>query len=133
MGEGVFPFNVLRLFPLHQHVRLADGVSFFVQLLAVKVNFQTGVNAGQQVLLGDGEHAAGAAGGVVDPHQTFLGQLCPVRFKHQLDHQPDDVAGGIKLTGGVVAGFLELSDEVLEDGSHAVVVHVLRREVDIGE
>ena len=51
--------------PLDHHVRLADGEGLVVQLLPEDLQARVGVQLAQ-VLLGDGEHAAGAAGRVVE-------------------------------------------------------------------
>ncbi len=85
------------------------------------------------MFFGEGQYAACAASGVVDGDELFAGQLGAVRLEHELDHEADDVAWGVELSSSLVAGFLELADEVLEDRAHAVVVHGFGREVGIGE
>ncbi len=84
------------------------------------------------MFLGNGQHAARAAGRVIDADETFLGELGAVRLEHQLDHQADDVARGVELPGGFVAGFFELADQVFKNRAHAVVIDVFGRQVDFG-
>ena len=71
------------------------------------------------MLLGHGQHAARAAGGVVD------GEV-PVRDGdiEQLDHQPDDLARGEVFSGLLAALFREAPEQFLVD-----VAHLQRREL----
>ena len=112
---------------------LADGVGLFVDLLAVEIHVEAGIDRAEEMFLGDGEHPARAARGVVDGDELFLGELGAVRLEHQLDHEADDVAWRVELPGGFVAGFFELADEILEDRAHAVVVHGGGRQVGLSE
>jgi uncharacterized membrane protein YcjF (UPF0283 family) len=77
---------------LDHHVRAADGVGLGVVVLAEDLQAGVGVELAQ-VLLGDREHAARAAGRVVERLDDALGgQHVAVLAEQQVDHQPDDLA-----------------------------------------
>ena len=87
-------------------------------------SFSAGVvGAVEQMLLGHGQHAAGAAGGVVD------GDV-PVGDGNvqQLDHEPDDFARGEVLSGLLAALFREAPQQLLVD-----VAHLQRRRAGPGQ
>ncbi len=65
LGEGVAEHDVVGVLALDQHVGLADRPGLIVPVLAEEVRAGVGVQL-TDVLLGDREHAAGAAGRVVD-------------------------------------------------------------------
>ena len=69
-----------------------------------------------QVVLGLGQHAAGAAGGV---EQLADGAGCGEQFvvldEQDAYHQPDDLARREMVACGLVGQFVEAADEVLED------------------
>ncbi len=56
-----------------------------------------------------------------------------VRGEHQGRGEAHYVARGEELPGGVVGGFGELADQVLEYQAHLVVADGLRVQVDAGE
>ena len=133
-------------FPLQQQVGLADGVGLGVDLLAEQVGgYLLAVLGGEllQHVLGHGQHAAGAAGPVVD--QVGAG-LDPVGHgqEDQLRHQGHGVARGPVLARLLVVLLVEAPDQFLEDRAHAVVVeagvpdravgvaHRGRAQVDVG-
>ena len=64
-GEAVAEDDVVGVLALDQHVGLADGPGLVVPVLAEQVGIGVGVEVAD-VALGDREHAAGAAGRVVD-------------------------------------------------------------------
>ncbi len=74
-----------------------------------------------QRLLGDGEHAAGAARAVV---QQVSAGFNPVsdRQKQQLGHQLHHVARREVFSSLFVVFFIEAADQFFEYGAHAVVV-----------
>jgi hypothetical protein len=87
-----------------------------------------------QVLARDAQHAAGAGGGVVEAaHHAGLGQGVVVLDEEEVDHQPDDLARGEVLAGGLVGKLGELADELLEDRAHLGVADDLGVQVDVGE
>jgi len=47
MAQGIFPFDVVRVLSLHQHVSLGNGEGLFVDLLAEKLNIQARIDGGQ--------------------------------------------------------------------------------------
>ena len=65
VGQGVAEHDVGDILALDQHVGLADRVGLGVEFLPVDHQPRIRVEL-PQVLLGDGEHAAGAGGGVVE-------------------------------------------------------------------
>ena len=111
-------------FTLEEQVRLADRVGLGVDLLAVKMggNLLRMILAERdQGLLGDGQHAASAAGAVVE-------QVCPGfdlvgdRQKDEFRHKLHGVAGRPVLARLLVVLFVEAAKELLEEGPHRVVV-----------
>ena len=133
-------------FPLQQQVGLADGVGLGVDLLAEQVGGDLLSAFGGELLqhfLGHGQHAAGAAGPVVD--QVGAG-LDPVGHgqEDELGHQGHGVARGPVLARLLVVLLVEAPDQLLEDRAHAVVVeagvpdravgavHRGRAQVDVG-
>ncbi len=91
---------------LDQQIGLADGVVGGRELLAVNGNeffnpFLVGLVCGpvQQVFLGHGEHATGAAGRVVDGDVLFVRD-----GDHQeVHHKADNLAGGEVLSSFLAA------------------------------
>ena len=121
-------------FALQQHVGLADGVGFGVDLLAIEqapdLLAALFANGGER-LLGDGEHAAGAAGTVIE--QVGAGpDLGLDRQEHEVRHQRHRVARRPVLTRFLLVLLVEPADQLLEDRAHRVVVDASRREVDVG-
>ena len=105
----------------HEHVRLADRPRFPVDLLAEQEYLGLRVDR-LDVVLGRSQHAAGAAGRVEDVNDlAFPGDGVRVRGDQQVDHQLDDLARGEVLARGLIGGFGELVDQVLEDVAHVVV------------
>ena len=130
VGERVAEGDVGRVVALGEQVGLADRVGLRVVLLAVQAEPGVGV-LGEQVLLGQGEHAAGAGGGVVQrADDAGLGQAGVLLGEEQVDQQPDRVARRVVVTGGLVRGLVELADDVLERVAHVGVRHHVRVQVD---
>src|SRR5208283_3711625 len=87
-----------------------------------------------QVLGGDGEHAAGAAGGVVESaDDALLSEDVVIGVEQDVDHELDDFAGGEVVAGLFVGGFVEFADKLFEDEAHVVVGDGFGVEVDGGE
>ena len=101
---------------MQQQVGLADGVGLGVDLLAVQVGGDLlAVLAGvlPMGLLGYGQHAAGAAGAVVQ--QVGAGaDLVGDGQEDQLRHQPDRAARGPVLARLIVVLLVEAADQFLE-------------------
>ena len=74
-----------------------------------------------QRLLGDRQHAAGAAGAVVEEVGARL-DLVGDRQEDQVRHQLDGVARRPVLAGLLVVLLVEAADQLLEDRAHPVVV-----------
>ena len=111
--------DVVGVFARNQHVRFGDGVGLLVQLLAIHHNFHVGIDVAQDVFLGDGQHPARAAGGAKDGADDALAlQFGGVFGKEQVDHQPDHLAGGVVLPGGLVRHFRKAAQQLLKDVAH---------------
>ena len=75
------------------------------------------------VVLGDGQHAARTAARVVDRgDDAGLGQPCFVTGQQQIDHQVDHIARREMLARVFVERFIELADQLFEDGAHGGIV-----------
>ena len=131
---------------LQQQVGLADGVGLGVDLLAEQVCRDVLAVLGRKLLqrlLGHGQHAAGAAGAVVEEIRAGLDPVGDGQ-EDELRHQPHGVARRPVLARLLVVLLVEAADQLLEDRAHAVVVEagmpdravgVLHRggaEVDVG-
>ncbi|OPY18727.1 MAG: hypothetical protein A4E74_00377 [Syntrophus sp. PtaB.Bin075] len=76
------------------------------------------------------EHAAGAAGPVID--QVCAGfDIIGHRQENQVSHELDHIAGREVLTGFFVVFFVEAADQLLEDGAHRVVVECWKQLVAV--
>ncbi len=133
-GEGVAVGDVRGVLALEHHVRAADRVGLGVQLLAEDLKPRLGVELAQ-VILGDRQHAAGAARRVAqrldDPR---LGEdVVVVVDEQQVHHQPDDLARREVLSGGLVGELRELADQLLVEVAHLDVRDDVRVQVDLGE
>ena len=121
-GEGGAAFDVGRVVAFDHHVGFADGVGLVVDFFAVEVDVALGLDAAFRVgdeVLRFGEHAAGAAGGVVDGEYEW--ELGFERVKEQVGHELDDFARSEVLAGFFVVFFVEFADEFFEDVAHAEV------------
>jgi hypothetical protein len=117
-----------------QHVGLADGVGLGVDLLTVEVAGDlksSFLRNSCERLLGDGQHAAGAAGAVVEQVTTGF-ELVLYRQQDKVRHQPHGVAWRPVLARFLVVLLIEFADEFLEHRAHRVVVDAGWREVDLG-
>ena len=124
---------------LEQQVGFADGVGLAVDLLTVEVRgdlLAVGLGDLLERFLRDGQHAAGAAGAVVEQVGAGL-DLVGHGQEHEIGHQPDGVAGRPVLAGFLVVLLVEAADEFLEHRAHRVVVEGgqvadrVRAEVDV--
>ena len=132
LGEGVAEDDVVGVLALDQHVGLADRPGFVVPVLAVEMRVGVGVELAD-VLLGDGQHAAGAAGRVIDRlHDVAVGEVF-FRREQQVDHQLDHLTRREVVPGLLVRLLSADPDQLLEDVAHLHVVHAIRGEVDGGE
>jgi hypothetical protein len=131
-GEGVAEDDVVGVLALDQHVSLADGPGLVVPVLAEQVGIGVGVEVAD-VTLGHREHAAGAAGRVVDGLDHVAAAQVLLRGEQQVDHQLDDLAGREVLPGLFVRLLRADPDEFLEDIPHLDVAHAVRGQVDRGE
>ena len=126
VGEGAAELDVLRILALwlqDEHISAGDGPGKGVQLLPVEENLGLGIDL-EDVVLGDGQDAPGAAAAVIDGAGHALGACqLGIEHEHEIDHQADAVARGKVLAGVFVEGFVEFAEQVLEDVTHLVVGH----------
>ncbi|HEY2984540.1 MAG TPA: hypothetical protein VGJ38_10330, partial [Jatrophihabitantaceae bacterium] len=61
------------------------------------------------------------------------GERVGVLGEEQVDHEPDDLARGVVLAGGLVAHFRELAQQLLEDVAHRLVRDDVRVQLDVSE
>ncbi len=121
-GERGTVTDVLGVVALDHHVGFADGIGLRVDLLAVEVD--GGIRADGSLgiddeILGLGEHAARAAGRIVDGDDRW--ELPFHRLKQQVDHELDDLSRGEVLPGLLIILFVELADEFLKHVAHAEI------------
>ena len=83
------------------------------------------------VLLRHGEHAAGAAGRVIDGRGAAAGGGRAVRGEDEVHHELDDLARGVVLPGVLVVGFGKAADELLKDIAHLQIGDLVRMEVGL--
>lgn len=78
--------------------------------------------------------AARAASGIANGDDgAAVGEHVASRFHEQVHHEADDLARGQVVPGGLVGGFVEAPDEILEDETHGDVVHLVRMLRNLGE
>ena len=105
---------------VQEQVHPGDGRGPVVQLLAVEAQVAPLLALAPQLGGGGDEHAAGAAGGVVD-------RLAGLGLQHQR-HQVDEGAVGVELLGGVAGVVGELLDQVLVAVAELVLGQVRDRQ-----
>ena len=133
LGERVAVDDVAGVLALDEHVGQADRVGLGVELLAVEAHDGLAVEA-VDLVLGLGEHAAGAAGAVEDGADgAGLAQHLLVAVEQEVDHQLDDLARGEVLAGGLVGRLGEAADQLLEDGAHVGVRDAGGMQVDVAD
>ena len=120
---------------LEQQVSLADGVGLGVDLLAVEMGghlFAVRLREFLQGLFGDGQHAAGTAGAVIE-EVGAVGDPVGNGQEDQPRHQLHGIARRPVLARLFVVLFVEAAHQLLEDGAHSVIVEagVLDRPVAV--
>ena len=71
-AESILAFDVFRVFTLHQHIGLGDGVGFFIDLLAVEINIKVWIDSAKKMFFADSKHASCAAGWIVKGNEFFF-------------------------------------------------------------
>ena len=133
IGERITGDDVPNILPLDQHVRLADGVGKVVQLLAEHGQAGLRIVLGE-IFVGDGEHTARSRRRIVNrAHDAGLGEHIVILDEEQMHHEADDFAGREVLPGGVVRGFCEFADQLLEDQPHLHVGDFVGMQVEARE
>ena len=130
LGEGVAEDDVVGVLALDQHVGLADRPGFVVPVLAEEERIGVGVEIAD-VFLRYRQHAAGAAGRIVDGLDHVAPAKVLLRREQKVDHQLDHLARCEVLAGLLVRLLGADPDELLEDIAHLDVVHALRRKIDL--
>ena len=114
IGEGVAEGDLVRIMAGHQHVGTADREGFGVDFLAVEFGTDLGIDV-VQGLFGQGEHAAGAAGRIIDlADNTQAGEFAGIGLDQEVDNQADDLARREMLPGSLVGNFREAADQLFE-------------------
>jgi hypothetical protein len=85
------------------------------------------------VFLGDGQHAPGAAGGVVDGLDNVAASEVFLRREKEIDHELDHLPRGEVFSRFLIRLLRADPDKFREDVAHFDVVDVFRAEVDGGE
>ena len=86
------------------------------------------------MVLGHRQHTPGPGSRIVKRNgQSRLGHSVVVFDKHQIDHQPDNLARRKMLPGRFVRELGEPADQLLEDVAHQLVVDPIGMQVDVGE
>ena len=131
VAQRVAEDDLVGFLVLDEHVRAADRPAFVVVLLPVEAEIGLGV-AGADRFLGNRQHAAGAAGGVVNlPVDARLVDVLLAGID-EVSHQPDHLARREVVAGLLVRLLVEAHDEVLEEIAHLDVVDPIRVQVDAG-
>jgi hypothetical protein len=118
---------------LYEHVGGSRGESTLVVVLPIDIE-PGGRVVLAQVVLCLGQHTAGAAGGVEElAHRARCGEELVILDEQDVHHQPDDLARGEVVTGGLIGQLVEAADEVLEDQPHLFVWHHIWVQVHVAE
>ena len=115
--------DVVGVLALDEHVGLADGPGFVVPVLAEELGLGVRVEVAD-VSFRDGQHAARAAGRIIDRLDDMAAGEVFLRRQQQIDHELDHLARSEVLPGLLVRLFCADPDEFLEDVAHLDVVHV---------
>ena len=111
---------------LHEHVGRGGGEGTGVVVLPVDEELGVRVMVAQ-VVLRLRQHPAGAARGVEQlANGATLGEQVVVLDEENVHHEPDDLARGEVVAGGLVGQLIEAADEILEDEPHLLVAHLAR-------
>lgn len=129
VAERIAVDDIIDGLVLDEHVGAADGVGLGVVVLAEQCQVRLVVVLAD-VFLGDREHAACAAGRVIDRARDSRHVYVLVAGVDEVRHQADDFAGREVVSGLLVRLLVEAPDQVLEDVAHGDVVHPVGVEVD---
>jgi len=126
IGKGAAELDVLGVLALgfqDEHVGTGDGRGLGIEFLPLEEDLGLGVDL-LDAILGNGQHAAGAAAAVMDGagHALATGQV-GIKHEDQIHHEADDLTRGEVLAGVLVQRFVELPQQVLKDIAHLVVGH----------
>jgi hypothetical protein len=136
VAQGAAEANVVGIAAvaaLEKEVGLADSERFGFDLLAKQIDVGGGAQL-EDAFLGDGEHAAAAATGIIDARdEMFAGKHRFVGRGEQVDHQANDFAWGEVLAGVLVERLVELTNQLLEDIAHVEVGDALGVQIDVLE
>ena len=126
--------DVVWVFAGNQHIGFADGVGLRVEFLAEQSYIGVGIDLFAEVVLANGQHAAGAAAGVEDAaNHALSARGLAVLGEQQGDQQPHHIARRVVFPAGLVRHFGESAQQFLEDLSHGMVVHLIGVQIDLGE
>ena len=113
-----------------EQIGAADGEGFGVVFLAEEIEVGVGILA-FDALFGDGEHAAGACGGIIDAAVDAGFEDVFFFGEDEVDHEADDFARGEVIACFFVGLLVEFADQFLEDVAHLQVGDAPGGEVDL--
>ena len=133
---------------LQEHVGSANRIGFRIDFLPEEMDgyiLATSTGQRKQTLLCNSEHTAGSAGSVVAGICSIL-NLIGHRHENEISHELNNVTRSPVFTSFLIVFFVETSDQLLEDGTHAVVIqtrmahdgfglilpHRIRAQVNVG-
>ena len=128
--EGIAENDVVRFLPFDEHVGSAGGPGVIIPVLTVHDGRRVAVEFAD-VFLGFGEHPAGSAGWIVDRFDDVTFVEIFFGSEQEIDHQPDDFAGGKVFPGFFIGLFGPDPDQFFENVAHLDIVDCFRREIDL--
>src|SRR5690606_36046514 len=128
-AEGVAEDDLMGVLTLDHQVRAADGEGFGVVFLAVELDMGARVFR-EDVLFRFRQHAAGAAGGVVNADHLAFGVNVLLAVEQQVDHQLDHFTRGEVVPGFLVGLLVEAPHQVFEDVTHGHIGYAAGMQVD---
>ena len=109
---------------LEQHIRLANGIGFRVDLLPKKVDrniFAALCRQCHKPILCNGEHTTRSAGPIIAGVSSVL-DLIGNWHKDKVCHQFNNITGRPVFAGLLIVFLVELTNQFLKNRTHAVVV-----------
>ena len=134
VGEAGAEVDVVWVFAGNQHIGFADGVGLRIEFLTDQSNIGVRIDPIAEVVLANGQHAAGATARVEDAaNHALSARLLAVFGEQQGDQQPHHIPRRVVFPAGLVGHFGESAEQFLKDLAHGVVVYLIRVQIDLGE
>ena len=133
VGKAVAIGDMLDVLSLDHHIRPAYGIGLGVVVLTENLQASIGIQF-PDIILGNGQHAAGPPGRVVECFDNALGcEHIAVGHENKIDHQTDHFAGGEMIARLFVRCLVEAPDKLFENVSHLKVRDFLRVQVNVAK